>query len=123
MRRILIGVFLLGACQNTSATGDLAVGLPDGGAGGCPLNLKPAATVTVTDDKYTPSSVTIPVCGRVRWNFMAGSQHGVYPWDMGFPASPVESMGTYEYVFPTKGTFDYGCAVHGRNMPGQVIVN
>ena len=89
---------------------------------GCPMNKPPAATITVRDDYYSPQEVTIPVCGKVRWQFMAGGTHGVFPWDMGFPESPVQATGTYEFVFPKAGVFDYGCAIHGRNMPGKITV-
>ena len=89
---------------------------------GCPSNKPPAATITVKDDYYEPKEVTIPVCGKVRWNFQAGDTHGVFPWDMSFPESPVQATGTFEYVFPKAGVFEYGCAIHGRNMPGKVTV-
>ena len=91
-------------------------------AGQCPSNGAPAANVTVVDDQYQPQAVTVPVCGKVRWTFQASGKHGVYPWDMNFPASPVMSQGVFEYVFPAAGTYNYGCAIHGRMMPGSVTV-
>lgn len=112
-------------CSSSSPASDLGVApdlaqAPD--LAGCPSGKPPAATITVKDDFYSPQEVTIPVCGKVRWVFTASGQHGVFPWDMGFPDSPVMAMGTYEYVFPKAGVFDYGCAIHGRNMPGKVTV-
>ena len=91
-------------------------------AGACSNSGTPAATVTVVDDQYQPQVVTVPVCGKVRWNFQAAAQHGVYPVDMGFPASTIMSQGVYEYVFPTAGTYNYVCAIHGQMMPGRVTV-
>ncbi|MFO0622537.1 MAG: cupredoxin domain-containing protein [Polyangia bacterium] len=85
-------------------------------------DLTPSAVITVQDDYYSPKEVTIPVGGKVRWVFRAASQHGVFPWDMGFPASDTMAQGTYEHTFNQAGTFDYGCAIHGRAMPGTVIV-
>ena len=85
-------------------------------------DLTPSAVITVRDDYYSPKEVTIPVGGKVRWVFRAASQHGVFPWDMGFPASDTMAQGTYEHTFNQAGTFDYGCAIHGRAMPGTVIV-
>ena len=32
-------------------------------------------------------------------------------------------MGTFENTFNQAGTFDYGCAIHGRAMPGRIIVS
>ncbi|HNO67959.1 MAG TPA: hypothetical protein PKI49_05570 [Pseudomonadota bacterium] len=86
------------------------------------MDLAPSATITVQDDYYSPQEVTIPVGGKVRWVFRALSQHGVFPWDMGFPGSDTMSMGTFENTFNQAGTFDYGCAIHGRAMPGRIIV-
>jgi plastocyanin len=85
-------------------------------------DMAPSAVITVQDDYYSPQEVTIPVGGKVRWVFQAASQHGVFPWDMGFPGSNTMSMGTFENTFNQAGTFDYGCAIHGRAMPGRVIV-
>ena len=85
-------------------------------------DMTPSAIITVQDDYYSPQEVTIPVGGKVRWVFRAASQHGVFPWDMGFPASETLSQGTFENTFNQAGTFDYGCAIHGRAMPGRVIV-
>jgi plastocyanin len=85
-------------------------------------DLAPTAVITVQDDYYSPQEVTIPVGGKVRWVFQAASQHGVFPWDMGFPGSNTMSTGTFENTFNQVGTFDYGCAIHGRAMPGRVIV-
>ncbi len=124
--RTLLGssVLFAAACSSSSGPTDMIVIYADmkTPAGVCPTNRAPAATITVVDDQYMPKVVTVPVCGKVRWNFQAGSVHGVFPWDMGFPSSPVMSQGTYEYIFPIAGTFDYGCAIHGRMMPGQVVV-
>ena len=123
MRLLLLLVLSALACSNSGTT-DMIVIYGDLRAppGSCPTSGAPAATVVVVDDQYMPKTVTVPVCGKVRWNFQAGSVHGVFPWDMGFPASPIMSQGTYEYVFPIAGTYDYGCAIHGRMMPGQVTV-
>lgn len=85
-------------------------------------DMTPSAIITVQDDYYSPQEVTIPVGGKVRWVFRAASQHGVFPWDMGFPGSNTMSQGTFENTFNQVGTFDYGCAIHGRAMPGRVIV-
>ncbi len=85
-------------------------------------DMTPSAIITVQDDYYSPQEVTIPVGGKVRWVFRAASQHGVFPWDVGFPASETLSQGTFEHTFNQAGTFDYGCAIHGRAMPGRVIV-
>lgn len=120
MRWMLICALFAGAC-NGSGEGAAKADMGDM-AGGCPNSGAPAATVTVVDDQYQPQSVTVPVCGKVRWNFQASSKHGVYPFDMNFPASPVMSQGVYEYAFPAAGTYNYGCAIHGHMMPGSVLV-
>ena len=130
MRRVLSAILLstcafVAGCPSAETT-DADMALPRDMAqpdmAGCPTGKPPAATITVRDDYYSPQEVTIPVCGKVRWQFQAGGTHGVFPWDMGFPESPVQATGTYEYVFPKAGVFDYGCAIHGRNMPGKVTV-
>jgi plastocyanin len=101
------------------------------GGGGGPRDLKPgplledmapAVTVVITDDKYTPQEVTISVGQKVRWSFQAAGVHGVNPWDMAFPASPVMRQGIFEFIFTVPGTYDYGCAIHGTQMPGRVVV-
>lgn len=112
------------ACPGVETGSDMALPLDQAVAdmAGCPTNKPPAVTIMVRDDYYEPKEATIPVCGKVRWQFQASGSHGVFPWDMGFPEGPVLSTGTYEYVFPKAGIFDYGCAIHGRNMPGKITV-
>ena len=124
LRLLFVWALSWAACSTSSSTTDMIVIYGDmkGATGTCPTNGTPSATVVVVDDQYMPKVVTVPVCGKVRWNFQASAVHGVFPWDMGFPSSPIMSQGTYEYVFPIAGTFDYGCAIHGRMMPGQVVV-
>lgn len=121
MRLLLVCVLAAAAC-NGSGDGTAVPYDLKGATGQCPTNGAPAATVTVVDDQYQPSAVTVPVCGKVRWNFQASGKHGVYPWDMNFPASPIMNQGVFEYVFPAAGTYSYGCAIHGRMMPGSVTV-
>jgi plastocyanin len=118
--RLLI-LCVLGAVACNGSGDNMAVPAADL-RGQCPTNGAPAANVTVVDDQYQPQAVTVPVCGKVRWTFQAAGKHGVYPWDMNFPASPIMSQGVFEYVFPAAGTYSYGCAIHGRMMPGSVTV-
>ncbi len=131
MRLALALVILAGCSSKTSpASDDLSVAAADLSAPPAMADLArspdlaagPTVQVTVTDDKYTPSMLTIAVGTTVKWSFQAAGPHGVFPLNNSFPPSPVMAQGTYAYTFTSPGTYDYQCAVHGSMMPGQILV-
>jgi plastocyanin len=92
--------------------------------------------VTVQNNSFAPSSLTVAVGTTVTWNWdtcsttsdpYAGSSqtcvnHSIV-WDTpGGTASPTQSQGNYQRTFATAGTYDYHCAVHGAAMSGKVVV-
>jgi len=83
------------------------------------------ATVSVRDDFFIPTPVTIPAGSRVVWNWQGFNVHNV-TW-INEPApnsdSPTQLSGVHEVVFLNTGVFSYFCTVHGSIMSGTVIVN
>ncbi len=88
-----------------------------------------AATVNVTvrDDSYDPSSITIAVGDTVTWNFNdpdsvnphSVTSTGAESFDSGVlnPGAPAFSR-----TFAAAGSFGYECSVHGSSMSGTVNV-
>jgi plastocyanin len=92
--------------------------------------------VTVQNNSFAPSSLTVAAGTTVTWNWdtcstasdpYTGStqtcvDHSVV-WDTpGGIASPTQSQGSYQRSFATAGTYNYHCAVHGAAMSGKVVV-
>ena len=71
---------------------------------------------------FNPSSVTVPLNGTVTWNWNSGGVvHNVT-----FPDgsnSGDKSSGSFQKTFPTAGTFNYICSIHGAAMSGTVTVS
>lgn len=97
-----------------------------------------AATVTVTNNKYTPPSVTVKVGQIVEWQF----QQGVHDVKSGpnsggttaadpikctpdgkFSSGDPQGSGTYRYKFTAAGTYPYFCSPHcDLKQFGTVVV-
>lgn len=79
------------------------------------------ATVSVQDDQFVRSTVSVLVGGTVTWNWQGGNQHNV-TFSGGGPASATQTAGTFNRTFATAGTFSYNCTVHGQSMSGTITV-
>ena len=79
------------------------------------------ASVSVQDDQYVRSAVSVLVGGTVTWTWQGGNQHNV-TFSGGAPASATQITGTFNRTFATAGTFTYNCTVHGQAMSGTVTV-
>jgi plastocyanin len=79
-------------------------------------------TVTVSDNNFSPSQLTIQVGDTVRWvNAAGGNQHNVTSTNGAFASSPTASSFTFEVTFNQAGTFNYFCTLHA-NMDGTITV-
>ena len=89
--------------------------------------------VSVTNDAFTPSSVTIAAGKTVifTWNSCSSDASSGYPTttcvdhQVGFDdgtQSAVQNSGTFERTFAAAGTYPYHCLIHGVAMSGTIIV-
>jgi plastocyanin len=83
----------------------------------------PPATVSVAataGNQFTPSPANVARNGTVTWTFAI--LHNV-TWDTAnSPANiPDTGTGSVSRTFPTAGTFNYHCTIHG-GMNGSVVV-
>ena len=84
-------------------------------------------TVSVTNDKFTPSSASISVNDTVLWNWPSGSfDHNVTSTSntQAWTASPTQNGPvTFSHTFNTAGTYPYECTIHvSLGMVGSVTV-
>lgn len=88
--------------------------------GALPANL---TTITVTDNRFQPRSLQVPVGTRVTWSFRGEAAHQIVGT---FEGSTVDSgpmwRGNFEFEFSAPGAFVYRCGIHGEAMTGEVIV-
>jgi plastocyanin len=78
--------------------------------------------VTVGDDFFSPSSLTINVGDTVEWrNADGGMPHNVTANDGSF-ASTTASSFTFSMTFNSAGTVNYQCTVHPASMTGVITV-
>lgn len=73
-----------------------------------------AHTVTLTNFKFTPSELTIPVDSTVEWVDDAG-RHTIEADDGSFKSTVLIAGGHFEYRFDRAGRFPYHCTLHGDN--------
>ena len=78
--------------------------------------------VTVGDNFFNPSNLTIQVGDTVEWrNAAGGMPHDVTANDGSF-ASQTASSFTFSVTFDEAGTWDYLCTVHPIQMTGVITV-
>lgn len=107
------------------------------GASGSPRAFTATATtggpganvVQVSNNQFSPSSITVARNATVRWEWTAQAvQHTIVPIAPAtIPSVPAPRDGpsTYEASFAAAGTYDYYCSVHGTptsGMRGRVVV-
>lgn len=78
------------------------------------------ADVSVEDNFFDPSSARVAVGGSVTWTWNGAVAHNV-TFSSG-TSSGTYATGTFVRDFPTAGTFDYLCTIHGSAMSGTVVV-
>lgn len=80
-----------------------------------------AAVNATTGNQFDPQTVVIAPGGTVTWNFAA--LHNVTFSGTGAPANITDkSTGSDARTFPTAGTYNYICTIHGSGMSGIVRV-
>jgi plastocyanin len=103
------------------------------GPGTPPPPPPPANSVTLANQLFAPSTLTVTAGTTVTWvwNDCGGGggygtgtcvQHSVV-FDDGTSGSPLQDTGTFTRTFSTAGTFSYHCGVHGSAMTGKIVVN
>ena len=80
------------------------------------------ATVTVSDNVFTPSTVSVPVNNTVTWQWTSATvEHNVT--FQGVPPSPDQIDGSFARTFTAAGTFPYVCTFHAaQGMTGTITV-
>jgi plastocyanin len=110
------GVLLIVACGGGGTD-------PGGGGGNGGGTLVHAKRVTAgTGTVFTPDVQTIPANDSIFFTF-SSVQHSVHFTTTGAPGDVGLSTNlTAKRKFPTAGTFDYYCTVHGTSMSGRIVV-
>ena len=129
--RALMAVALMAAlaCGGASASGPSDSGNPPPP----PPPPPPSNTVTVTNNAFTPATLTVTPGTNVTWNWNTCSGGDAYGYgqtcvdhsvvlDDGTATSSTQSAGSFSHQFATAGTYTYHCAVHGSSMSGKVVV-
>ena len=107
--------------QTTTATAAALAGAPQ-----VTFTTTASAVVQVSNNLFTPSSVTIAAGASVTWTWQAGSDlHNVtFNSVAGAPAHISDrNTGSESRTFSTAGSFPYHCTIHGLSMSGTVTVN
>ncbi len=73
---------------------------------------------------WNPAVDTVAAGGTVTWTWAANSlSHSVQSTGSpSFTSSAVTTTGSYSVTFPTAGSYQYDCVVHGASMSGTIVV-
>ncbi|MEO8538302.1 MAG: hypothetical protein ABI577_01085 [bacterium] len=119
---LMLPIAALGACggsNDTSKTASPAAATTSNG--GIPAAL---TTVTISDNKFTPVALQIPVGATVTWNWTGLARHSVKgTFDGQEVNSPTLSgTGVFLFAFQKAGIFEYECGIHGAAMKGTITI-
>ena len=125
---LLIGL-AVAACGSSGGTEPPPPPPPGGGP---PAGGGTGVTVTVSNNDYSPSQVSVARGATVtwRWDSCSGDGYGSQictshsvTFDDGGPSAPSRSDGSFARTFTTAGSYTYYCTAHGRAaMAGSVTV-
>jgi amicyanin len=77
--------------------------------------------VSISDFKFNPATLTIPVGTTVTWTNQDEEPHTVAAKDGSFHSPGMDTHATYSFTFTTPGSYDYICSIHPF-MTGTVVV-
>ena len=77
--------------------------------------------VAITDFKFNPATLTVPVGSTVTWTNQDEEPHTIAAKDGSFHSPGMDTHGTYSFTFTTPGSYDYICSIHPF-MTGTVVV-
>jgi amicyanin len=77
--------------------------------------------VSITNFKFNPATLTVPVGATVTWTNQDEEPHSVAGKDGSFHSPGMDTHGTYSFTFTTPGSYDYICSIHPF-MTGTVVV-
>ena len=78
--------------------------------------------VSVGNNFFSPSSVTINVNDTVKWTKSGSGFHSITGSGLS-SGSATTSPFTYSFLFTSPGTFNYQCGIHLSSMPGSVTAS
>ena len=77
--------------------------------------------VAITDFKFSPATLTVPVGATVTWTNQDEEPHTVAAKDGSFHSPGMDTHGIYSFTFTNPGSYDYICSIHPF-MTGTVVV-
>src|SRR5438034_40940 len=108
-----------------SGTGDQTATATASGLPGTPLvtfttTAQLVASITIADNSFSPSDVTVPLHTTVTWSWTGVNTHNVTFTTVGAPAD-IGNMttGSASRTFDTAGTFQFHCTIHPSLMTGS----
>jgi len=125
----LVALAVLGGCNGYGGAGyGGGSGGGGGGTGGGPVGSVTAGPgiqfVSGHNGSSNAAVDTIAAGGTVTWSWTGSLPHSVQSvGSTSFASSAtMTGSGTYAVTFPTAGTYQYDCAVHGQLMTGTIVV-
>ena len=77
--------------------------------------------VAITDFKFNPATLTVPVGSTVTWTNQDEEPHTIAAKDGSFHSPGMDTHATYSFTFATPGSYNYICSIHPF-MTGTVVV-
>jgi plastocyanin len=113
-----------GGSTNTTSTTSTATPATRSTASSPAASSAAGGTVSISDNQFSPASLTVAKGAKVTWNWGGQNPHSVVAtFDGQSVQSPTNTgSGTFSFTFNTPGTYNYHCGVHGTAMSATITV-
>jgi plastocyanin len=117
---VVIGAAACGGDDDDGGSDTAATSTP--GVTGSETPAAEAAAVTVSDDTFSPGSLTVAAGTAVTWNWSGSNPHSVVMEALGVQSETLTGSGTFTHTFDAPGSYAYQCGIHGASMAGTIVV-
>jgi plastocyanin len=121
---IAASLFALAACggDKTTDPGDTGETGATGATGTTGPTGSTSSEISVQDNKFSPSSTTVPTGTSVSWTWTGINSHNVTFDTPGVTGSATQANGgSFSKQFNSAGTFPYHCSIHGAGVMSGTI--
>jgi plastocyanin len=78
-------------------------------------------TVLINNSTFTPATLTVKKGTRVVWKNLDSMDHTVTSNNGYFDSGNIRNKGSFNFLFPDAGTYQYHCRIHPQ-MTGTIVV-
>jgi plastocyanin len=118
---VMTGLSLMYGCSKTSSSNTGNTGST--GNNGNNGNSATGTAVSISNYAFVPDTLHVTAGQTVTWTNADAVAHTVTATNAAWNSGNVAPGATYQYTFPTAGTFTYHCTIHPMMKTAVIVVS